>query len=250
MPHFIRAVRLRREAVESFSHYPFSIPAIARLQRLELDPKITFFVGENGSGKSTLIEGIAVKWGFNPEGGSQNFQFATRASHSDLQKSLVLEKSPGRRPGGYFLRAESFYTLATEIEKLDEIDPGLLDSYGGKSLHEQSHGEAFLSLLTHRINDAGLYLFDEPESALSPQRQLSLLVILDRLIKQGAQLIIATHSPILLAYPGALIYEIDQDGLRPTRYEDTEHYRVTRDFLNRKDQMLDYLLKGETPGTD
>lgn len=242
MSHYLRAIRLRRDDVASFSHYPFSIPAIRHLERLELDAKVTFFVGENGSGKSTLIEAIAVKWGFNAEGGSQNFKFSTRESHSDLQRSLVLEKAPRLRPDGFFLRAESFYTLATEIDRLDEDSPGSLHSYGGKSLHEQSHGEAFLSLLMHRINGDGLYIFDEPESALSPQRQLSLLVLMDRLVKQGAQLIIATHSPILMAYPGALIYEIDQHGLRPTTYEETEHFQVTRNFLNRKDQMLAQLL--------
>ena len=245
MPHNIRAIRLKRESVDSFADYPFSIPAIRHLDRLELSPGVTFFVGENGSGKTTLIEAIAVKWGFNPEGGGQNFRFSTRDSHSPLNRLLVLEKTPNLRPDGYFLRAESFYTLATEIDRLEAVDPGLLHAYGGKSLHEQSHGEAFLTLLNHRIHDAGLYIFDEPESALSPQRQLSLLVILDRLVKEGAQLIIATHSPILLAYPGALIYEIDQDGLRPTAYEDTEHFRVTRDFLNRKDRMLALLLGNE-----
>lgn len=250
MPHYIRAIRLKRDAVPSFAEYPFSIPAIRHLDRLELSPGVTFFVGENGSGKSTLAEAIAVKWGFNPEGGGKNFRFSTRDSHSDLQRLLVLEKNPRERGDGYFLRAESFYTLASEIDRLEAVDPGLLHAYGGRSLHEQSHGEAFLALLNHRIHDAGLYIFDEPESALSPQRQLSLLGILDRLVKEGAQLVIATHSPILLAYPGALIYEIDQDGFRPTAYEDTEHFRITRDFLNRKDQMLARLLQEDPPASD
>jgi predicted ATPase len=242
MPHYLRAIRLKRDAVASFAEYPFSIPAIRHLERLEFSPGVTFFVGENGSGKSTLVEAIAVKWGFNPEGGGRNFHFATRDSHSGLQTCLVLEKNPNLRGDGYFLRAESFYTLATEIDRLD-----LSHAYGGKSLHEQSHGEAFLALLNHRIHDAGLYILDEPESALSPQRQLSLLVILDRLVKEGAQLIIATHSPILLAYPGALIYEIDHTGLRRTAYEDTEHYQITRNFLNRREQMLAQLLREDTP---
>jgi len=242
MPHYIRAIRLKREEVPDFAVYPFSIPAIRHLDRLELSPGVTFLVGENGSGKSTLVEAIAVKWGFNPEGGGKNFNFATRDSHSDLQKCLVLEKPPNLRGDGYFLRAESFYTLATEIDRLD-----LSHAYGGRSLHEQSHGEAFLAVLNHRIHDAGLYIMDEPESALSPQRQLSLLVILDRLEKEGAQLLIATHSPILLAYPGALIYEIDQSGIHPTAYEETEHFRITRDFLNRREQMLARLLEDEPP---
>ena len=243
----LRAIRLDRGSVPSFDAYPFDIPAIRHLDRLELDPHLTFFVGENGSGKSTLVEAIAVKCGFNPEGGSRNIRFSTRESHSELARHLVLEKAPGFRPDGYFLRAESLYTLSTELERLDDIELGLLHSYGGKSLHEQSHGEAFLSLLTHRIQDAGFYLFDEPESALSPQRQLSLLVILDQLIRLGSQLIVATHSPILLGFPGARIYEIDRTGIRRVAYEDTEHYQVTRNFLTRRDQMLARLLREADP---
>jgi predicted ATPase len=245
MAHYIRALRLRRDEVKSFAEYPFSIPAIQHLDRLELDAGVTFFIGENGAGKSTLIEALAVKWGFNAEGGSQNFHYSTRESHSILSRYITLERNPNLRPDGYFLRAESFYTLATEIDNIDERDPGMLHSYGAKSLHEQSHGEAFLALLLHRINNDGLYIFDEPESALSPQRQLSLLVLMHRLVKQGAQLVIATHSPILMAYPGALIYEISSKGIVRTPYEETEHYQITRNFLNRKDQMLAQLLRDE-----
>jgi predicted ATPase len=237
---FLRGLRLKRDLVPSFDAYPFSIPAIRHLDRLDLHPSITFLIGENGIGKSTLVEALAAKWGFNPEGGSRNFNFATRASHSQLQSCLMVEKGLRRPTDGYFLRAESFYTLATEIEKL-----GVEDSYGGTSLHEQSHGEAFLALLKHRLSGNGLYIFDEPEAALSPKRQLSVLVLIHDLIEAGSQFVIATHSPILMAYPGALIYELGTDGIAKVAYEDTDHYRLTRDFLNGLERMLHHLFKEE-----
>jgi predicted ATPase len=247
-PPFLHGFRLDRGLVPSFDDYPFSIPAIKKMKSVKLHPSVTFFVGENGSGKSTLIEALAVKNRFNAEGGSLNFDFKTRASHSSLSDHLVLDKSLRRLREGYFLRAESFFNVATEIERLDEegdragVSRRLINSYGGQSLHEQSHGESFFSLLTHRLYGDGLYIFDEPEAALSPMRQMSMLVLMKGLIDNGAQFIIATHSPILLAYPDALIYQMSTEGMETVPYTETEHYRVTRDFLNRPDKMLGLLL--------
>jgi len=178
-----------------------------------------------------------VKNRFNPEGGSRNFDFATRSSHSILSDYLTIERSGRRAADGYFLRAESFFNVATEIENL-----GVAGYYGDKSLHEQSHGESFFALLTNRLFGDGVYIFDEPEAALSPMRQMSMLVLMKGLVDNGAQFIIATHSPILLAYPDALIYQITDAGMEAVPYAETEHYRVTRDFLNRPEKMLGLLL--------
>lgn len=240
---FVRAVRLDRDGVPSFASYPFSIPAVSKLETLELDPKVTFLIGDNGSGKSTLIEAIAVAAGFNPEGGSKNLQFATRRSESVLHRHLRLVRSP-RRLDGFFLRAESFFNVATQIEELD-----VLDSYGGVSLHEQSHGESFLALAFHRFGGNGFYVLDEPEAALSPQRQLSLLsLIFDLVERRRSQFLIATHSPILMAYPGARIYQLGLDGLSPVTYLETEHYQITRDFLADPARFFKHLFA--TPGDD
>ena len=244
---FLHGFRLDRGAVPSFDEYPFSIPAIKSMDRVKLHPAVTFFIGENGSGKSTLIEALAVKNRFNPEGGSRDFDFATRVSHSPLCDYLILDKSLRRPTDGYFLRAESFFNVATEIEKLDEIKGAeglrkLGPSYGDRPLHEQSHGESFFALLTNRLFGDGVYIFDEPEAALSPMRQMSMLVLMKGLIDNGAQFIIATHSPILLAYPDALIYQMTPEGMEAVPYTETEHYRVTRDFLNRPEKMLGLLL--------
>jgi predicted ATPase len=237
---FLNAVRLERELVKSFDEYPFCVPAIQHLERLEFHPAVTFFIGENGSGKSTLLEAMAVKLGFNAEGGSKNFNFATRETHSNLHEFIRLERGIGHPADNYFLRAESFYNLATQIEDL-----GVEYGYGKKSLHHQSHGEAFLSLLLNRLQGDGLYLFDEPEAALSPQRQLSVLTLLHRLVYHQSQMVIATHSPILLAYPNARIYQFSPDGIAEVKYTETEHYQVTKDFLNRHERMLEILLTAE-----
>ena len=237
---FLNAVRLERGSIESFDGYPFCIPAVRHLERLEFHPAVTFFVGENGSGKSTLLEAIALKLGFNAEGGGRNFNFTTRDTHSNLHEFIRIERGFSHATDNYFLRAESFYNLASEIDNL-RVEYG----YGKKSLHQQSHGEAFLSLLTNRLQGDGIYLFDEPEAALSPQRQLSVLTLLHRLVYHQSQIIIATHSPILLAYPNARIYEFSTDGIKTVKHTDTEHYLITRDFLNRHERMLEILLSTE-----
>src|SRR6185436_20187943 len=245
-PQFVRSIRLMREEVRTFDEYPFSLPAVRALFELSLHPSVTYLVGENGSGKSTLLEAIAVAAGFNAEGGSKNFAFSTRASHSELHRYLRLSRGYKRPRDGYFLRAESFYNVASEIDRLDE-EPGrgnpLRWSYGGKSLHAQSHGESFMSLLTERLSGLGLYIFDEPEAALSPSRQMAALVRIHQLVKKGSQFIIATHSPILMAYPDAQIFLLGGDTIRAVAYDETEHFTVMRDFLNDHQRMLRVLLK-------
>ncbi|HWB60263.1 MAG TPA: AAA family ATPase [Chthoniobacteraceae bacterium] len=245
---FIRALRLRRDEVADFGVYPFAIPAVKKLDRIKLHPAVTFFIGENGSGKSTLLEALAVRAGFNAEGGSRNFYFRTRESHSELFKHLVLEREPRHPADGFFLRAESFYNVATEIENLDAIpspDRPIGPSYGATGLHDQSHGQAFFSMMMNRLRGNGLYIFDEPEAALSPQRQMSALTLIHDLVAAGSQFIIATHSPIILAYPDATIYEFGAAGIRTVAYEETDHFRITRGFLNRHRKMLDILLGQE-----
>ena len=210
-----------------------------------MHPNVTFFVGENGSGKSTLIEAIAVATGFNAEGGSRNFNFQTYGSHSSLHQYLRIARSPRRRRDGYFLRAESYYNVASEIERLDS-EPGgpkIIDAHGGVSLHAMSHGQSFMALLEHRFGPNGLYILDEPEAALSPNRQLVFLSRLHELVRQGSQFIIATHSPILLAYPQAKIFEFGAVGVAEANYEDLEHVQVTRNFLNRTQVFLDTLFE-------
>ena len=229
--------------------WPFSIPAVQALgarERLEFHPAVTFFIGENGSGKSTILEAIARKAGFSPEGGWKKRATENIASSSPLDGALRLSRT-GYPSDGWFLRAESFYNVATELEELDKMEHcghGFA-AFGGTSLHQQSHGESFLALLLNRLQGDGLYLFDEPEAALSPQRQLAVLTLMHRLVYHRSQLIIATHSPILLAYPHARIYEFSTEGIREVAYTETEHFNVTRDFLNRHEKMLETLLGEE-----
>jgi predicted ATPase len=243
---FLRGVRLMRADVPGFDAYPFAIPAIRELDTLELDPKVTFLIGENGSGKSTLIEAIAVLAGFNAEGGTKNFKFGTRPSESSLHRYMRPIRGTRRPRDGFFLRAESYFNVATEIERLDAErfgGPPLIDSYGGKSLHEQSHGESFIALATHRFSGDGLYILDEPEAALSPQRQLTLLAIIRELVENtGSQFVIATHSPILMAYPEAAILQLGPHGIERVAYRDTEHYTITRDFLNSPERFFKNLF--------
>jgi predicted ATPase len=244
---FVRSVALRRDKVQSFDQYPFCLPVVKALTQIDLHAKVTFFVGENGSGKSTLLEAIAVSLGFNAEGGSKNFRFGTRRSHSELHEYLRLTKGFKRPRDGFFLRAESFFNVATEIENLDaepSSGPPVISSYGGRSLHEQSHGESFLALLLERFGGQGIYVLDEPEAALSPQRQLAVLSRMHDLVQDDSQFIIATHSPILMAYPDACIYRCDGDGLTKVAYQDTDHFKITRDFLANPERMLRVLMQG------
>ncbi|MCL2446340.1 MAG: AAA family ATPase [Oscillospiraceae bacterium] len=224
-----------------------ALPVVRSLKSIDMfrfNSPVTFFVGENGSGKSTLMEALAVAAGLNAEGGSRNFNFATKRTESGLHHHIQLARS-ARERDGYFLRAESYYNVASHIDYLDEMPafaPPLINSYGGTSLHAQSHGESFMALIQNRLR-CGLYFFDEPEAALSPTRQMTLLVEIDRLVKAGSQLIIATHSPILLAYPGADIYEISEEGIVLTPYTETAHYSITKRFLNDTPGMLRRLLE-------
>nr|WP_315485813.1 AAA family ATPase [uncultured Undibacterium sp.] len=242
---YVSRITLRRDKVESFDRYPFCLPAIHSLESIDLHPKVTYFVGENGSGKSTLLEGVAISLGFNAEGGTKNFRFGTRRSHSELHEFLRIAKGFRRPRDGFFLRAESFFNVATEIENLDaEPAPGppVINSYGGRSLHEQSHGESFLALMTERFGGQGIYILDEPEAALSPKRQLAVLARIHDLVLDDSQFIIATHSPILMAYPESVIYLCGQEGVKQVAYKDTEHFQVTKDFLANPERMLRTLM--------
>lgn len=233
---YIERIYVERERV-SKPDYSFDLPALKNLRKLDLHPQVTFFVGENGSGKSTLLEAIAIANGLNAEGGSRNMQFTTRASHSMLSEAIKLRCYHALIPDAWFLRAESLFNVATEIETL-----GAQRNYGGRSLHEQSHGESFMSLVENRFGQ-GLYFLDEPEAALSPQRQLEFLILLHAVVAKDSQLIIATHSPILMSYPGALIYSFSDQGVHPIAYKETEHYRVTKAFLDSPERMLKHLFE-------
>ena len=237
---FVRSVVLKRDEVDDFDAYPFSIPAIRRLDELPMDPHVTLFAGENGSGKSTLVEAIAVAAGFNAEGGSRNMTVSTRASHSVLHKHLRLVRGTRRPRNGYFLRAESFFNVATHIE---EIGGPAVASHGGRSLHAQSHGESFISLVKNRFGPNGLYVLDEPEAALSMRGNLALMRRMHDLVAEGSQFIISSHSPILLGYPGAKIYVLSDDGIAETPYEDTEVFELTRSFLGDRAQFLHHLFE-------
>lgn len=229
--------------------YLKKLPAVKALENrpIAFEKRVTFLVGENGSGKSTLIEGIAAAFGFNPEGGSLNFMFETAATHSELYKHLRLSKFL-RPKDGFFLRAESFYNAASYIDELDRIaapSPKISDSYGGRSLHTMSHGEAFLQLVKNRFSGGGLYILDEPEAALSPMRTMALLCEIDRLSDLGSQFIIATHSPILMSLPGSQLLWLDDGGIRPIDWRETEHYAIMREFILRPERMLKELGVGK-----
>lgn len=243
---YINEVRIDKEIPRD--NYLRRLPVVRNLRRmggLQFQKNVTFLVGENGVGKSTLIEGIAVAMGFNPEGGTVNFNFATNDSHSDLHRYMTVSRGYKRHRDGFFLRAESFYNVASNIDELD-AEPGggtkLISSYGGVSLHKQSHGESFLALVENRFSGNGLYILDEPEAALSPMRLMRLMVCMQALVKQDSQFIISTHSPILMTFPDAEVMEITDDGIRSVNYKDTEHYIVTKRFMDAPEKIVESLL--------
>ncbi|WP_440945572.1 AAA family ATPase [Methanosarcina sp. T3] len=245
LEQYIRCIELDREKVPSFSEYPFNLPAVRDLQSLSFHPKVTFIIGENGSGKSTILESIAVAYGFNAEGGTKNFNFISRATHSNLSNYIKVVKGTKKPRTGFFLRAESFYNFASSVDDLDKeasFGPPIINSYGGRSLHEQSHGESFFAVFLNKFTGEGIYILDEPEAALSPSRQMSMLTRMHDLVKEGSQFIIATHSPIIMAYPQAVIYQI-KEGFEQIGYKETEHYQVTQSFLNNTRKMLSILLE-------
>lgn len=248
---YVSRIRLNRpDDAGELGNYIFSLPVVRHLDELVLGKRVTFFAGENGTGKSTLLEAVAVNYGFNPEGGSKNFNFSSKETHSPLHRHITLAKGAVKPKDGFFLRAESFYNVASEADRLDEEDRmsgmrPLLDSYGGKSLHRQSHGESFMALILHRFGGRGLYILDEPEAALSPARQFTLIARIAELMRQKSQFIIATHSPILLAFLDADIFVLTEDGIQLTPYEKTEHYILTKQFLDNPRRMLKYLCDEE-----
>jgi predicted ATPase len=250
---FIRTVSLAPDRIPEPDAYPFSIPAVRALADtpVELDAGVTFLVGENGSGKSTLVEAIAVAAGFNPEGGTTGMRFSTKESHSVLHRALRLARGAQRPRSGFFLRAESFFNVASMVDRLAEEDEDeqFLERYGGVSLHERSHGESFLALANNRFAPEGLYLLDEPEAALSVTGNLALLRQMDALASEGAQFVVATHSPVLMGLPGATIYELGEHGIARVQYEETEHYRLTRSFLESPERFLRHLLDRPDPVT-
>ncbi len=235
--NYITGVRLKEQpGPDSYLHNLPLIRHLGSIGELRFTAPVTFLVGENGSGKSTLLEAIAVASGFNAEGGSRDFSFSTQDTHSELYRYLTTIKTL-RPADGFFLRAESFYNTASFLDQNSS-----LQRYGGVSFHRQSHGEAFLSLVLNRFEGGGLYLLDEPEAALSPQRIMSLLCSIDDLVNRSSQFIIATHSPILMAYPRAQIFQLTEEGITTPAYRETEHYRLTKQFLEAPEQMMKYLL--------
>src|SRR3954454_16621777 len=244
----LRAVRLGADRVPAQTRdaYPWSLPAVRALHEgVDLHERVTFLVGDNGSGKSTVLEAVAVAAGLNPEGGSSSFSYSTRSSHSPLGEALTLIRGARRPRTDFFLRAESVFTAATYLEQLpgDGVDP--LDPYGGRSLHEQSHGESFLAIAMHRLGPGGLYLLDEPEAALSFDGQLALLLRIDELAQAGAPWIIWTHSPILVAHPDARILRCGDDGLTDIAYDDVPAVADLRRFLDDPQRQVALLLGRE-----
>jgi predicted ATPase len=249
----LKKISLLRDRVEEWESYPFIVPPIRKLTELEFKSRIVFFAGENGTGKSTLLEALAVHYGFGREGGTRNFQNdSTDSNHSVDPLVKALRLSFDKRTGeGFFLRAESLFSAVSYMDELDK-EPGsggrICDSYGGRSLHTRSHGEAFLTVLDLKFRRNGLFLLDEPEAALSPQRQLAFLVLLHDVIRKykNAQFIISSHSPILLAYPGAQIFSFDDGFIHEVKYVDVAAFQIVHRFLNDRENFLEELFK-ETP---
>jgi predicted ATPase len=247
---YLKSVTLLKPP-DKLHKYPFNIPAFRDMETLEFHPDITFLIGENGSGKSTLLEAIAILMECGAQGGTGNFKLDDPSGLSELWCHLKPRRSYQRPKDRFFLRAESFYNISTFLEQLAN-DPDarttpekVFRRYGGISLHHRSHGEAFIALLTSGFGGKGLYILDEPEAALSPARQLAAMVRMHDLVKKQSQFIIATHSPIMMSYPGARIYLLDENGYREVSFEETEHYKVTRDFLNNYPKRLKTLLSDQ-----
>ncbi|MBP5455961.1 MAG: AAA family ATPase [Paludibacteraceae bacterium] len=232
--------QIRRKDCDTLSpeEYPLSIPVIKEFQSLQFRKSVTFIVGPNGSGKSTLLEAIAVLLNLNPEGGSKNFNFHTVETHSQLSDALIASRADLSYKDAFFFRAESYYNVASEIDRIAESDYDMYNSYGGKSIHQYSHGEGFMALIRHRLNNKGLYLFDEPEAALSFSNQLAFLCWMKEAVTAGAQLIIATHSPVVLSYPHATIYEIEDNVLKETTFEECSIYKDIYDYLFNRELYL------------
>ncbi len=240
---YIRSVKLNTNLIKSFDIYPFNLPSVKNLSELRFHPRVTFIVGENGTGKSTILEAIATAYGFNPEGGTKNFNFSSRNTHSDLYESIKIIKGVIRPNDGFFFRAESFYNVASNIDDLAANAPGdFLSLYGGKSLHNQSHGESFFSLFMNRFSKRSLFILDEPEAALSPSRQMAFIRRIYELVNHNCQFIIATHSPIIMAYPDSTVYEIKDNNIRTCDYDETEHYQTMRSFFDNPKRMIDMLI--------
>lgn len=243
---YLKSIEIDHSYTKNTERYIKNIGAINSIDKLEFKKPVSFFVGENGTGKSTLLEAIAVSVGFNPEGGSKNFIFATHNSHSNLHENIKAIKGPYRPRDGYFLRAESFYNVASNIDDMDSIQcnaPPINSGYGGKSLHTVSHGESILTLVLMRFKGNGLYILDEPEIALSPLNQLTLLSrIHDLATQKNSQFIIITHSPILMACPDSEVLLFEKDCVKNVEYSQTEHYQLTKQFLNSPDNMISKLL--------
>ena len=239
---FVKQVTLVKD--ESMTdQYPFCIDLIQHFDSLSFEKPVSFFIGENGVGKSTFVEGLAVALGLNAEGGTENFYFHTAETHSQLHHYLKVSKGVYKPQTKFFLRAESFYNVATEIDQIATEDSRMYNGYGGKSLHACSHGESFIQLMMNRFSKKGLYILDEPEAALSPQRQLTLLMEIYKCARKGAQFFIVTHSPILLGIPDADIYCFDDGRIHLCEYEETESYQITEMFINNREVLLDRLLK-------
>ena len=235
---FVLSLGLRARPGET--DYSAELPALRGLDRLPLDPRVTFFVGENGSGKSTLVEALAVAMKLNAEGGGRLLRFSTRASHSLLHERLVVERSKLPPLNSFFLRAESVFNLATAIEQGGYL--GARENVFSRPLHEQSHGESFLDIAVNRLGPRGFYLLDEPEAALSVAGQLALLRRMHELTEAHSQFVVATHSPILLGFPGATIYELGDEGIRSISYAEAPQVELTRSFLEDPERFLRHLL--------
>ncbi len=236
---FIHQARIEWEQL-SASGYLQNIEAFHGVECLSFQRPVTFFVGENGSGKSTLLEAMAIAYGFNPEGGTRNYSFSTRDSHSPLAEAIRLGKGHRRATHGYFLRAESFYNVATQEEVYARSGLTPIPSRG---YHEKSHGESFLALAQDYLRPEGVYFFDEPEAALSPQRQLTLLLEISRCVQEGSQFFIVSHSPILLALPGAELLTFDRGPVHACTYEETDSYQITKMFIQNREKILSELLE-------